>query len=249
MTTDLTTKQKSEISAFDKNEFTIDDIKNQVVLIQNIMQAVMIKDEHYGIIPGCKKPSLYKPGAEKLLLTFRLNPDYQTIESKKDKDFIYYQIKCTLKHINSGKEIASGMGSCNSREAKFKHSDCWTMDNTLLKMACKRALVAAVLNGTAASDIFTQDVEDIQEHVNGNSKKPEPKNITPDIITPAQLKRLFTICSESKIENEEAKQIIKNHGYESSKDIKQADYDKVIKDIEDLIEMKKTMMEVEAANA
>jgi predicted RNA-binding Zn-ribbon protein involved in translation (DUF1610 family) len=37
--------------------------------------------------------------------------------------------------------------------------DTW---NTVLKMADKRALVAAVLNGTAASDVFTQDVEDQQ---------------------------------------------------------------------------------------
>jgi len=35
--------------------------------------------------------------------------------------------------------------------------DTW---NTVLKMADKRALVAAVLNCTAASDIFTQDIED-----------------------------------------------------------------------------------------
>jgi hypothetical protein len=33
--------------------------------------------------------------------------------------------------------------------------------NTVLKMANKRSLVAAVLNATAASDIFTQDIEDI----------------------------------------------------------------------------------------
>ncbi len=30
-------------------------------------------------------------------------------------------------------------------------------------MACKRALVAAVLNATAASDIFTQDLEDMRD--------------------------------------------------------------------------------------
>ena len=36
-------------------------------------------------------------------------------------------------------------------------ADTW---NTVLKMADKRALIAAVLNGTAASDVFTQDVED-----------------------------------------------------------------------------------------
>jgi hypothetical protein len=35
--------------------------------------------------------------------------------------------------------------------------DTW---NTVLKMADKRALIAAVLNGTGASDIFTQDVEE-----------------------------------------------------------------------------------------
>lgn len=35
--------------------------------------------------------------------------------------------------------------------------DTW---NTVLKMSDKRALVAAVLNGTGASDVFTQDVED-----------------------------------------------------------------------------------------
>ena len=32
---------------------------------------------------------------------------------------------------------------------------------TVLKMANKRSLVAAVLNATAASDIFTQDIEDM----------------------------------------------------------------------------------------
>lgn len=35
--------------------------------------------------------------------------------------------------------------------------------NTILKMACKRAQVAMVLNVTAASDIFTQDLEDLPE--------------------------------------------------------------------------------------
>ena len=34
--------------------------------------------------------------------------------------------------------------------------------NTIIKMGCKRALVAAILNVTAASDIFTQDMEDTE---------------------------------------------------------------------------------------
>ena len=37
--------------------------------------------------------------------------------------------------------------------------------NTVLKMACKRALVAMTLNVTAASDCFTQDLEDMPEEL------------------------------------------------------------------------------------
>lgn len=37
--------------------------------------------------------------------------------------------------------------------------------NTVLKMACKRAMVAMTLNVTAASDIFSQDLEDFPEEL------------------------------------------------------------------------------------
>lgn len=40
--------------------------------------------------------------------------------------------------------------------------------NTVLKMACKRAQVAMSLNVTAASDIFTQDLEDMPEELRGS---------------------------------------------------------------------------------
>jgi hypothetical protein len=47
-------------------------------------------------------------------------------------------------------------------------------------MACKRAMIAMTLNVTAASDIFTQDIEDLpeelrpQEQAPTQSNKPEP---------------------------------------------------------------------------
>ena len=48
--------------------------------------------------------------------------------------------------------------------------DTW---NTVMKMANKRALIAAVLNGTAASDIFTQDAEDFAQPA-GNAAAAAP---------------------------------------------------------------------------
>jgi hypothetical protein len=44
---------------------------------------------------------------------------------------------------------------------RIENDNPWDFQNTILKMAAKRAKVAATLNATAASDIFTQDVEDM----------------------------------------------------------------------------------------
>ena len=67
--------QKYEVVDITSYAMTANDVVRQVQLIQEIMANVMKVDEHYGTIPGCKKPSLYKPGAEKLSVTFRLSPE------------------------------------------------------------------------------------------------------------------------------------------------------------------------------
>ena len=54
-------------------------------------------------------------------------------------------------------------------------ADQW---NTVLKMARKRALVDAVLLGTAASEVFTQDLEDMPQAT-------EMRNVTPAAAAPA----------------------------------------------------------------
>ena len=52
-------------------------------------------------------------------------------------------------------------GIANQEVGRVANPDIADQYNTVLKMACKRSLVAAVLNVTAASDIFTQDLEDL----------------------------------------------------------------------------------------
>lgn len=195
---------------------SIQSLTRQVDLIQDVMKKVMKENEHYGKIPGTNKPTLLKPGAEKLNVTFRLGPSYAIIEKIRDDDFIAYTVRCDLTHIPTGTMIASGIGSCNSKETKYRYhtentgrevpkeywkdrdpkyiggheysvrkkdgkwyimhqvenENPWELDNTLVKMACKRALVAATLNGTAASDIFTQDVEDMPPELLGEGETP-----------------------------------------------------------------------------
>ncbi len=208
---------------------SITDVKSQVNLIQHVMREVMKVDEHYGVIPGTgTKPTLLKAGAEKLCLTFRLDPQYDITE-RQDGVHLHVTSKCTLYHIPTGQRFGSGMGSCSTREAKYAYrkasrkcpscqaeaiikgreeygggwvcfkkkggcgakfndgdrsiegqpegrlpnEDVADQYNTVLKMANKRSLVAAVLNAPAASDIFTQDIEDMP-HMGEKVINPEP---------------------------------------------------------------------------
>lgn len=210
-------------------------IRAQVNLIQEVMKEVMIKDVHFGIIPGTPKPSLYKPGAEKLCLTFRLDPQYESVE-RFIGEHLFVKSKCTLYHSTTGRRLGSGEGSCSTKESKYAYrkgsricpkcgketiikgkaefgggwlcfgkkggcnakwpdgakeiedqntdrvanEDIADQYNTVLKMANKRSLVAAVLNVTGASDIFTQDIEDLPQP----EVKPEEKRPTK---TPSQI--------------------------------------------------------------
>lgn len=60
------------------------------------------------------------------------------------------------------------------------HTNPSDVANTILKMAKKRSLVDGVLTVTGASDIFTQDIEEMPEELRGNGhaaqSKPAPSN-------------------------------------------------------------------------
>lgn len=231
-----------------------EQVLEQVNLIQHVMSKVMQDKVHYGTIPGCgDKPTLLKPGAEKLLLTFRLASKYEVVHSIESDTMIMYRVRCDLVHINSGNFVGSGEGACNSKESKYRyrtentgkevpkeywekrdssllggsqfstrkndgtwwimhkveHDNHWDNQNTILKMAEKRALVAAILNATAASDIFTQDIEDMP-HLQTQAPKEEKaqssssttENGGDKVITVPQLKLLNRKMADKKIPDE-----------------------------------------------
>jgi hypothetical protein len=167
------------------------DIRHRVNTIQEVMTAVMKRDVHYGIIPGCKKPSLYKPGSEVLLATFQIATSIHVTDLSTD-DCIRYQVRVIGTHAPSGVVLGEGIGECSSNEEKYKwrkaYDEEWNatpenrrrikfgkykdkqvrtepadVANTILKMAKKRAQIDMTLTTTGASDCFEQDVEDLPE--------------------------------------------------------------------------------------
>ena len=196
-------------------------VVERLSMVHQLMSQAMKKDEDYGVIPGTgSKPTLLKPGSEKLCTLFRLSPTYTTdIKDLADvgRGHREYIIVCTLTHIPSQQVWGQAMGSCSTAESKYRYRkserkcpacgasaiikgkaeygggwvcfnkkggcgakfadedsaivgqetgrvenpDLADQYNTVLKMATKRALVAAVLITTGASASFTQDIEDM----------------------------------------------------------------------------------------
>lgn len=69
---------------------------------------------------------------------------------------------CWKKKDGCGAKFFEGDPAIESQQmGRVSNPDLPDQYNTVLKMAQKRALVAATLIGTAASDIFTQDIEDM----------------------------------------------------------------------------------------
>jgi hypothetical protein len=188
------------VETYGSRSLTAADVRAQVNLLQDVMREVMIKDTHYGVIPGTKQPSLYKAGAEKIMSTFRLAADPEVEELGRDGE-IHYRVKVRIISA-SGLFLGAGIGECSSSEDKYawraalcdeefdltpenrrriKFAKAYQSNkiekkkqvrthpadvgNTVLKMAKKRGLIDAVLTVTAASDLFTQDIEDLPEEI------------------------------------------------------------------------------------
>lgn len=97
------------------------ELIQQIKLIQQVMKEVMIKDEHYGVIPGTQKPSLLKPGAEKLGFLFRLAPEFVIRRSDLEHGHREYEITCTLKQIHTGLSFGMGVGLCTTMESRYRY--------------------------------------------------------------------------------------------------------------------------------
>lgn len=236
----------SQPQHIEQTELSVQDVVAQVAKIQMVMKHVMKDGEHYGTIKGCgDKPTLLQPGAQKIMLTFRLIPDRQ-VETI-DLGGGHREVRVKTRLVTPyGEFRGEGCGVCSTLEAKYRWrtgpkeftgepvpngywdvrktdpgraqamlggpgygvgkndsgvweivkqgekvehdnpSDYW---NTVTKMACKRADVHAVICATAASDLFTQDIEDLRDNgVMGHaeSKPPEQTHGSKPNVAPPQ---------------------------------------------------------------
>ncbi len=155
----------------------IRELKGQYDMFRRLQREVLEEGVDYGYPAGkhheMEKPSLYKSGAEKLTRLFNLTPQFELLKAVEEPDFVMYMFKCVLK-TRDGFVVGEGYGSCNSNEKRYWREDPLANANTILKMAKKRAHVDAVLTGLGASNVFTQDLEDMEDVPTQNKQDTNP---------------------------------------------------------------------------
>lgn len=117
-----------EQSTFLPMPVQIVQIVARVKAVKEIVSQVFEDGVHYGEIPGTSKradgqakKTLHKPGFDTLCMAFQFRPDYDEMPGTVvSQEFINIVTKCTLTHIPTGRVIATGIGSCNSKEEKYR---------------------------------------------------------------------------------------------------------------------------------
>jgi hypothetical protein len=113
---DIATLQPAEAGI----PLTAAQLKSRLAIIQDVMRSVMQRDVDYGVIPGTDKPSLFKPGAEKLCVTFRLSAASPDIEAVPEyTGDIRYRVRVPVSAAD-GTVLAVGVGECSTGEEKYR---------------------------------------------------------------------------------------------------------------------------------
>lgn len=137
--------------------------ENRKALIEWIRSA-LVDGVDFGAVPlrrgGFSKPSLRKPGAEKICgmlgvtATFPTLKDYEAA-ALDNRELSLIILRCHLVSAD-GQIVADGVGA---RSVEQDQGDV----NKALKMAAKSAMIDACLRMAGLSEIFTQDLEDMPQ--------------------------------------------------------------------------------------
>lgn len=190
---------KNEVIEFptrEQNNFpvtsdAVESLKRQRELLRGFVKSQLTDGVDFGVIPGTPKPTLYKPGAEKIARVFMLGVRVKLVDKVLERgteNFAMFTYQAEVYSLqNDSVVIAQCDGSCNSAEKKYatrrmkgggqsEATPVTDVLNTLQKMAQKRAIVGAIILATGASDFFTQDIDDADDAA-AHGLKPEAPRV------------------------------------------------------------------------
>jgi hypothetical protein len=174
------------------------------------IRSSLLEGRDYGsiMVEGqLSKPSLLKPGAEKIAGMLGLIPRFPNLKQYEDavldgKSITNIILKCELQN-QIGEVIGEGVGA-RSVETQ-DNGDL----NKALKMSAKSAMIDATLRCAGISEIFTQDIEEMPKE-DIQQTNPEPirtENQQDDVATSKQREAVRSLVDNNLVYPDEKRQI------------------------------------------
>lgn len=164
----------------------------KVKTLQSTLKNILTENHDYGKIQGCgDKPTLLKPGAEKILMALSITSSYELVEhteSFEDKGFFAYTVKCTL--LKNGQKITEGLGHANSKEKKWAYEFVYEKD---LPPGTDKELLKKKKIESAKGTFYKYEIEaDANSKANTILKMAKKRAQIDAVLTVASLSEIFT---------------------------------------------------------
>jgi hypothetical protein len=117
------------------------ELVERLSVIREAAEKAMQRDVDFGVIPGTDKPTLYKPGAEKLGVLFQLDIQLANEKTWGPGDHLTVVSRATVYHAPSSARLGFGEGICSTRERKYAYRR--------QERTCPSCGAAAVIKGKA----------------------------------------------------------------------------------------------------
>ncbi len=159
---------------------------------QAIVKSQMIEGHDFGVIPGTQKPTLLKPGAEKITKLLGLADEYIIMEQVEnwDKPFFHYLIKSQLRHLGTGIVLSEGVGECNSYESKYRYR--WLFASQIPEGALKPNVTRIIKTKKGPAKQYRFDNDDIFSQVNTVLKMAKKRAMVNAALSAGRLSDIFT---------------------------------------------------------
>ena len=176
---------------------------------QAIVRSQMKSGHDYGVIPGTQKPTLLKPGAEKIAKLLGLADVYEIMDRQEDweRGFFRYLIKCRLVTVSSGVTVSEGLGECNSMESRYRWR--WLFQSQLPahlkgdtgKEARSKMVIKEIHTKNGPTKQYRLENEDIYSQVNTILKISKKRALVDAALSAGRLSEVFTQDIEDLAEN------------------------------------------------
>jgi hypothetical protein len=97
------------------------ELVQRLDVIRDASEKAMTEGVDYGKIPGTDKPTLLKPGAEKLGVLFQLDVQLTNEKVWGPGDHLTVISRATVFHAPTGARLGFGEGVCSTRERKYAY--------------------------------------------------------------------------------------------------------------------------------